>query len=140
MTFQQVIVMGRLGGDPEVRTIPNGQQVANFSVATGEKWKDKDGKAQEKTEWHKLVCWGATAELAGKYLKKGDMAQFIGKLQTRMWEKDGQKHYSTEINCSQIVFTGGGSRSDGGAQGSAAPSAGSNLPSSPAYDEDVPFN
>jgi single-strand DNA-binding protein len=105
----KVILMGRLGQDPEVRMTQTGQQVCTMSVATSESW-TKDGNKEERTEWHRVVLWGKTAELAGKYLKKGGSVYIEGKLQTRSWQdKDGQKRYTTEIvgNTMQFVGTGG---------------------------------
>jgi len=92
----KVIIIGNLGGDPEVRYMPNGNAVANFSIATSETW-EKDGEKKEKTEWHKLVAFKRTAEIIEQYLKKGSKVYVEGKLQTRNWEQDGQKHYMTEI-------------------------------------------
>lgn len=108
----KVIIVGNLGKDPEVKAV--GQNtVANFSLATSESY-TKDGQKQEKTEWHKIVAWGKLAELAGQYLKKGRQVYVEGKLQTREYEKDGQKRYSTEIVANNITFLGGGS---GGREG-----------------------
>lgn len=115
-SLNQVQIIGRLGGDPEVRNMPNGDAVANFTVATSEKWKDKQsGEQKEKTEWHRLVIYGKLAEVAGKYLKKGSQAFFQGKLQTREWEKDGVKRYTTEIVVNQMTMLG--SPGDGGQGG-----------------------
>jgi single-strand DNA-binding protein len=92
-SVNKVILIGNLGQDPEVRFIPSGKAVANFSVATTEKWDDK-----EQTEWHKIVMWGKVAEIAGEYLKKGSSVYLEGKIQTRSWEdKDGGKQYTTEV-------------------------------------------
>ena len=103
----KVIIVGNLGKDPEVKAV--GQTtVANFSLATSESY-TKDGQKQEKTEWHKIVAWGKLAELAGQYLRKGRQVYVEGKLQTREYEKDGQKRYSTEIVANNITFLGGGS-------------------------------
>jgi single-strand DNA-binding protein len=100
----KVIVMGRLGQDPELRMTPAGQQVCTMSLATSESW-TKDGNKEERTEWHRIVLWGKTAELAGKYLKKGKPVYIEGKLQTRSWQdKDGQKRYTTEIVGSMMQF------------------------------------
>lgn len=105
----KVILVGRLGSDPEVKTIPSGQTVARLSLATSEKWTDKDGKVQERTEWHRIVVWGKQAEMCGKYLEKGRQIYVEGKLQTRSWENnEGQKQYSTEIVSSTVQFLLGG--------------------------------
>ena len=95
----KVIIIGRLGKDPEVRFMPNGGAVANITVATSEKWKDKQsGEQEEKTEWHRLVLFGKLAEIAGEYLTKGSNAYFEGQLQTRKWtNQQGQDQYTTEI-------------------------------------------
>ena len=97
-SFNKAIIIGHLGKDPELRPVGDGN-VANFSVATSEKYKDK-----ETTEWHRVVAWGKTADLCGKYLTKGQQVCVEGKIQTRSWEKDGQKHYATEIIASQVTF------------------------------------
>jgi single-strand DNA-binding protein len=105
----KVILIGRLGQDPEVRMTPNGQTVASLRLATSESWM-KDGNKEERTEWHRVVVWGRQAELAGKYLKKGRSCFIEGKLQTRSWDdqQSGQKRYSTEIVASNIQFLDSG--------------------------------
>jgi len=109
----KVILVGRLGAEPEVRNTPNGQQVATLSLATSESWM-KDGKKEEKTEWHRVVLWGRQAELAGKYLKKGRMVYIEGKLQTRSWDdKQGQKRYTTEVIANNLQFIDSGARDSG---------------------------
>jgi len=96
--INKMIVLGRLGKDPEVRYLQDGKAVANFSVATSEEWKDKaTGEKKERVEWHKIVVFGRLAEICGEYLKKGSQAYFEGRLQTRSWDKDGVTHYVTEI-------------------------------------------
>jgi len=94
--MNKVILIGRLGTDPELKYTPSGKAYAKFNLATTERWK-KDGEKQEKTEWHKIVSWGKLAEIMGEYLKKGSQVYLEGKLQTRIWEKEGQKQYITEI-------------------------------------------
>jgi single-strand DNA-binding protein len=98
-SLNKVELIGRLGKDPEVKKLTNGSSVANFSVATSEVWKDKrSGEKQEKTEWHNIVVWNEkTIEFIEKYLAKGDLVRIEGKIQTRSWEKDGEKKYATEI-------------------------------------------
>lgn len=94
----KVILIGRLGKDPEVRNLDNGAVVANFSIATSESYKDRTtGEKKEVTEWHNIVLWRALAEIAQKFLRKGDMVYIEGKLRTRSWEKDGVTRYTTEI-------------------------------------------
>lgn len=98
-SVNKAIILGNLGGDPETRYSQAGNPITNFSVATSEKWKDKNtGQMQESTEWHNCVCFGRTAEIAGEYLRKGSKVYIEGQLKTSTWEKDGQKHYKTEIN------------------------------------------
>lgn len=100
----KAIIIGNIGRDPEMRYTPQGQPVCNFSVATNEKYNDKTGQKQEKTEWHNIVVWGKLAENVNKYLSKGKHAYIEGKIATRSWEKDGAKHYRTEIIANQIHF------------------------------------
>lgn len=108
----KVILVGRLGADPEVKTISSGNTVAQLSVATSENWKDRDGQRQERTEWHRVVVWGKQAELCGKYLTKGRQVYVEGRLQTRSWEdQQGQKRYTTEIVANAVQFLGGGAES-----------------------------
>lgn len=105
----KVIVLGRLGADPEVKTVTGGQNVARLSVATSENWTDREGQKQERTEWHRIVVWGKLAELCGKYLSKGRQVYVEGRLQTRQWEdQQGQKRYTTEIVANTVQFLGGG--------------------------------
>ncbi len=93
-----VILVGNLGQDPEVRYMPNGNAVANFTVATSESWQDQQGQKQERTEWHRIVMYRKLAEIAGQYLRKGSKVYLEGKLQTREWQdQQGQKRYTTEI-------------------------------------------
>ena len=104
----KVILIGRLGRDPEVRYTPSGVAVANFSIATSEEWKDKDtGEKQERTEWHKIVAWRRLGEICGEYLHKGKEVYIEGKLQTRPWEdRDGNKRYTTEIVANVMQMLG----------------------------------
>ncbi|MFG1500888.1 single-stranded DNA-binding protein [Halobacteriovorax sp. XZX-3] len=114
MSVNKVILVGRLGQDPELKYTPSGMAVCNFSLATGESWTDKNGQKQERTEWHRVVVWGKLAELCGQYLAKGRQAYLEGQLQTRSWEdKDGNKRYTTEINARTIQFLGGAAPSAG---------------------------
>lgn len=103
----KVILVGRLGADPEVKTISQGQNVARLSVATSESWTGKDGQKQERTEWHRVTVWGKLAEICGKHLSKGRQVYVEGKLQTRSWEdQQGQKRYATDIVASTVQFLG----------------------------------
>lgn len=123
----KVILIGNLGRDPEVRTTPNGQTVASFTLATSRRWKDKEGQRQEQTEWHNIVVWGRQAETAGQYLTKGKQVFVEGRLQTRSWEDrtSGEKRYKTEVVCENFQMLGGrgdsGGASRGGEQAHAEP-------------------
>ena len=110
----KVIIVGRLGADPEVRTVGQGGTVTRLSIATSENWVDKEGQKQERTEWHRVVVWGRLAEICSKHLSKGRQVYVEGRLQTRSWEdQQGQKRYSTEIVANTVQFLGaGGERSD----------------------------
>jgi single-strand DNA-binding protein len=108
MSVNKVILLGRLGQDPELKYTPGGAAVCNFSLATTESWTDKGGQKQEKTEWHRVVVWGKLAELCNQYLSKGRQAFVEGRLQTRAWDdKDGNKRYTTEIMAATVQFIGG---------------------------------
>ena len=102
----KVIIVGRLGNDPEMKAVGQGATVTRLSIATSENWVDKGGQKQERTEWHRVVVWGKLAEICGKYLAKGRQVYVEGKLQTRSWEDNGQKKYSTEIVASTVQFLG----------------------------------
>lgn len=101
-----VVLLGNLGNNPELKYTPSGSPVATFSIATNESYKDKEGKLVEKAEWHRIVCWNKTAEVAAKYLHKGDKVLVQGKIQTRSWDAQDGKRYITEIVASRIEFTG----------------------------------
>lgn len=109
-SLNRVTLIGRLGQDPDVRNTAAGQLVATLSVATSETFNDKAGQRQERTEWHRVVLWGKTAELAQRYLSKGRLVYVEGKIQTRSWddEKTGTKRYSTEIVASEVKFLDSG--------------------------------
>lgn len=112
----KVILVGRLGKDPEVRNLENGASVANFSMATSESYKDKTtGEKKEITEWHNIVLWRGLAEIAAKYLHKGDMIYVEGRLRTRSWEKEGVTRYTTEIVGDNMTMLS--TRRDGGSSG-----------------------
>lgn len=116
MSVNKVILLGRLGQDPELKYTPGGAAVCNFSVATTESWTDKQGQKQEKTEWHRIVVWGKLAELCNQYLAKGRQAFVEGRLQTRSWDdKDGSKRYTTEIMANTVQFIGGATASNNNA-------------------------
>ncbi len=104
-TVNKVILVGRLGQDPELRYTPGGAAVTTCSVATNEVWKDQDGNKQERTDWHRVVFWRKQAELAGEYLRKGSRLYVEGRLQTRSWDdKDGNKRYTTEVVADRLEF------------------------------------
>lgn len=135
----KVILIGNLGRDPEVRSTPSGQQVANLRLATTERWTDRDGNRQEVTEWHDIVCWDRQAEIAGEYLRKGRQIYVEGRLQTRSWEdkQSGEKKYRTEVVCRNFQMLGsrGDSGSGGGGGGGDQQSGSFNDP----VDDDIPF-
>ncbi|MFN8792100.1 MAG: single-stranded DNA-binding protein [Bdellovibrionales bacterium] len=105
----KVIIVGRLGADPEMKTVGAGQTVTRLNVATSENWTGKDGQKQERTEWHRITVWGKLAEICGKHLSKGRQVYVEGRLQTRSWEdQQGQKRYATEIVANTVQFLGSG--------------------------------
>jgi single-strand DNA-binding protein len=123
MSVNKVILVGRLGRDPETRFTSGGQAVANFSVATDESYKDRNGERQKRTEWHKIVVWGKQAEIAQQYLKKGSLVFIEGRIQSREWQdKEGQKRTSFEIVANNFRMLGG--RGDGMAAGAGASGGG----------------
>jgi single-strand DNA-binding protein len=114
----KVILIGNLGQDPELRSTSGGQSVASLRVATTDKYKDKEGNLQERTEWHSVVVWGRDAENVHKYCKKGKQLYIEGRLQTRKWQdKDGKDRYSTEVVAEAVRFLGGGAGGGGGEEG-----------------------
>jgi len=144
----KVILVGRLGKDPEVRNLENGATVANFSMATSETYKDKTtGDRKEVTEWHNIVLWRGLADVAARYLHKGDMVYIEGKLRTRSWEKEGVTRYTTEIVGDNMTMlstkqnSGGGDRSS--AQYSSSPGSAAEPDFKPSGDssatDDLPF-
>lgn len=111
--INKVIVVGRLGKDPEYKAVGQGSAVTTLTVATSENWTGKDGQKQERTEWHRIVVWGKLAELCSKYLAKGRQVYVEGRLQTRQWEdQQGQKRYTTEIVAQTVQFLGGGAQTE----------------------------
>jgi single-strand DNA-binding protein len=127
--MNKYMILGHLGRDPELRHTQSGKAVTNFSVATSESWV-KDGEKQERTEWHRVVCWGKLAETCAKFLSKGRQVLVEGKAQTREWEdKEGNKRQTTELNAMNVQFLGGGKGDNkGGGQQAPAPT-----------DDDIPF-
>src|SRR6476661_5321858 len=148
MSVNKVILVGNLGKDPEVRFTQTGSAVANFSIATSEQWNDRDGKRQERTEWHNIVVWGKQAETCGQYLSKGRQVYVEGRITNRSYDdKDGNKKYITEIIARDVRFLGGAGGGGGGGgaggagrgaeQGFSAP-AGEDA-AAPPEDDDIPF-
>lgn len=105
-SVNKCVIIGRLGRDPEVKFLTSGGAVCNFSVATDEKWTDKQGQKQERTEWHNIVAWGKLAEICGEYLAKGRQVYVEGSLRTEEYEKDGVKKYATKVIARDVVFLG----------------------------------
>lgn len=140
----KVILIGNLGADPEVKYLPNGNAVVNFTVATGESWKDKNtGQKVEKTEWHRVVAFRKLAEICGEYLHKGSKVYVEGKLQTEMYEKDGVKHYPTKIIANEMRMLDSRGDNQGSGQQQAAPQQ-QQQQAAPAagpqdFDDDIPF-
>ena len=164
--INKVILVGNLGRDPETRYMPSGGAVTKVSIATSKGWKDRDsGEQKERTEWHRIVFFNKLAEIAGEYLKRGSKVYIEGELRTRDWEKDGQKHYTTEVVASEMQMLdsrgemeGGGSSSGGqdggqggggpsfggagsgqGGGGNSSPAEGFGPPPSDDFDDDIPF-
>lgn len=147
-SVNRVTLIGHLGKDPELRYTPNNVPVATFTIATNERYKDRDGNWQDRTEWHNVVAWQRTAEIANEYLKKGRQVYVEGRLQTRSWDdkQTGEKKYRTEIVISDMVLLGGGAREgEGAAPRRAAASNGGFDQRGPEdagmqiTDEDIPF-
>ncbi|MBZ5496772.1 MAG: single-stranded DNA-binding protein [Acidobacteriia bacterium] len=148
-SLNKVMLIGRLGKDPEIRYTPDGAPVANFSLATGEFWTDKSGTRQERTEWHNIVAWNKLADLSKRYLAKGRQVYIEGRLRTREWDdKDGNKRRTTEVVANQMVLLG--SRPEGMEAGTApmqrsAPGPEPGMAPSPGpadveiTDDDIPF-
>ncbi len=140
----KVILVGRLGADPEIRYTPSGAAVANFTLATSENWKDKDGNKQEKTEWHKIVVFSKLAEICGQYLNKGKQIYIEGRIQTRQWEdRDGNKKYTTEIVANQMQMLGSPGQNQNQNQNQSAPANAGSAPRAGENDppelDDIPF-
>jgi single-strand DNA-binding protein len=137
----KVIIVGRLGADPEVKSVGQSQSVARLSVATSENWISKDGQKQERTEWHRVVVWGKQAENCGKHLSKGRQVYVEGRLQTRSWDdKDGVKKYATEVVATSVQFLGGGGERTQ-STGSSGSSGADDFGPEPSFDqsEEIPF-
>ena len=140
-SVNRVILIGNLGRDPELRYLQSGQAVTTFSVATNDRWTDREGKPQERTEWHRVVVWGKQAENCANYLAKGRSVYIEGRLQTREWEdKEGQKRQTTEIVAQTVQFLGGRDGAGSGPRaGGAGPVREPDPASAPPDDKDIPF-
>src|SRR6187549_3020023 len=152
-SVNKVILVGNLGADRELKYTPSSRALCNLRIATTEVYKDKGGQKQEKTEWHRVTVWGDQAENCSKYLAKGRSVYIEGRLQTRSYDKEGQKHYATDVVADRVVFLGSGGGSGGGgggAEGGAPRRAGAggrndgppdeSEPSGPPIsDDDIPF-
>ncbi|MNN33023.1 Single-stranded DNA-binding protein [compost metagenome] len=151
-SLNQVNLIGRIGGDPELRHLPNGEAVANCTLATSERWKDKQtGEQKEQTEWHRLSFYGKLAEIVGQYVSKGSLIYVSGSLRTRKWQaQDGTDRYTTEIKCDQMRMLGG--KGDNAGQGrdannnpqqqrpqNASRPQPAQQPKQNDYDQDIPF-
>jgi single-strand DNA-binding protein len=151
MSVNKVILVGRLGRDPETRYTSAGQAVCNFTLATDETYKDRNGERQKRTEWHKIVVWAKQAEIAQQYLHKGSLIFVEGRIQTRQWDdREGQKRTTVEIVATNFRMLGG--RGEGGMtpgvgagageiepQAAAAAAGAEDMPSTEISDEDIPF-
>lgn len=157
-SVNKVILLGNLGKDPELKYTPSGTPVAKFTLATNDRFKDKDGNWQDRTEWHNITAWARTAEIAGEYLKKGGKVYIEGSLRTHSWDdkQTGQKKYMTEIIVNDLVLLGGRGEGGGGggdfagsSRGASASGGGNNFDqrtpehepagAGPITDEDIPF-
>jgi len=151
-SVNKVILLGNLGKDPEIKYTAGGTAVAKFTLATNERFKDKEGNWQDRTEWHNITCWARLAEIASEYLKKGRSVYIEGSLRTDSWDdkQTGQKRYSTYVNASDLVLIGGREGGQGGGGGRPQAAAATNefdqsAPSEEAHagtqitDDDIPF-
>lgn len=147
-SVNKVILVGRLGKDPETRYMPNGEAVTNATLATSETWKDKSGEKQEKTEWHRVTFYRKLAEIAGEYLKKGSMVYVEGRLETRKWtDKEGKERYTTEIIANEMQMLSSRSSAGGNSFEVVDKPAGGSSSAKPAksggdfdnFEDDIPF-
>jgi len=152
-SVNKVILIGNLGADPELKYTPSSRPLCNLRIATTDVFKDKSGQRQERTEWHRVTVWGDQAENCSKYLSKGRSVYVEGRLQTRSYDKDGQKHWATDVVADRVVFLGsgggggeGGRRGGGPGGGGMRPGPGvegggddSDTGGPPPADDDIPF-
>jgi single-strand DNA-binding protein len=138
-SINKALLIGNLGQDPELKYMPTGDAVCNFTIATTESWKDRDGNQKERTEWHRIVAYRRLAEICGEYLKKGKLVYIEGKIQTRSWEdKDGVKKYVTEIVADQMKMLG--RRDEASSESFSPPQKSEPAPPASSNDEDdLPF-
>lgn len=148
MYLNKVLLYGNLTRDPELRALPSGMNVVNFSIATNRVFRDRDGKKQEQTDFHNVVVFGRQADTVNQYLKKGSGVFIEGRLQTRSWEKDGQKMYRTEVVADRVQFGPKGGGGGGGGRGPVADDApmdtgpqggGIDYPKDDINPDDIPF-
>ena len=146
MYLNKAFIFGNLTRDPELRAMPSGMNVASFSIATNRVFKDRDGKKQEQADFHNIVVFGRQADIVAQYLKKGSSAFVEGRIQTRSWEKDGQKQYRTEIVADSVQFgprtggsSGGGSRERAAEHAEEQAPAGIEYPKDDINPDDIPF-
>jgi len=134
--INKVILIGRLGADPEIRYTPSGAEVATFRIATSESWTNKSGEKEERTEWHRIVAWRGLAKICGEFLSKGKLVYVEGRLRTRSWEdRDGNKRTTTEVEATDMKMLGGAGEGGRKAREPEAESA----PPSAKEEEDIPF-
>ena len=140
-SVNRVTILGNLGAKPELKYLPSGQAVCEMRIATNESFKDKGGEKQERVEWHRVKAWGKTGENCAQYLDKGRSVYVEGRLETRSWDKDGEKRYATEIVATSVQFIGGGEKSGGSGRSSGRNSAASSQDEFPPMggDDDIPF-
>ena len=146
MYINKVMLFGNLTRDPDLKALPSGMNVVNFSVATNRTYKDRDGKNQEQTDFHNVVVFGRQADTVNQYLRKGSSAYVEGRLQTRSWDKDGQKHYRTEVVADRVQFGPRGSGKGGGrdeaadmSDDSSGGGSGIDYPKDDINPDDIPF-
>ncbi|MAI53273.1 MAG: single-stranded DNA-binding protein [Gammaproteobacteria bacterium TMED95] len=146
--INKVIIVGNLGRDPETRYLPSGGAVTNVSVATSKSWRDREsGEQKDRTEWHRVVFFNRLAEIASEYLKRGSKIYLEGELRTREWEREGQKHYTTEIVANEMQMLDSRGGMEGGGGGNFGGSGGQSgrqqddfgPPPSDDFDDDIPF-
>ena len=144
MYINKAILFGNLTRDPELRALPSGMNVCNFSIATNRVYKDKDGKKQEQTDFHNVVVFGRQADTVNQYLKKGSSAYIEGRMQTRSWEQNGEKKYRTEVVADSVQFGprssgGGGRKQEDDSQDAPSAAAGIDYPKDDINPDDIPF-